>query len=368
MIPSWSASDRTWMRRALALAELGRGRVAPNPMVGAVLLRQGRRISEGWHKRLGGPHAEVACLRGVPRSLTQGATLLVTLEPCCHIGRTAPCTELILASGVSRVVAAMPDPNPLVAGKGLAQLRAAGLDVVSGLLQDEARALNRGFVSQMERGRPWITLKWAQSLDGRIAERAGYPTALSGAESRQETAWLRARHTGILVGSGTALADDPQLDLRDLSLPAPRRVVLDSRARLPLDSKLVRSAGSQTLIVVCGSKAPAERRRRLEEAGVRVLQQPAALQPTLDWLLPQLPALGVDSLLVEGGAAVHAAFLQAGLVDELLTITSPLLLGRGIAPVAAGSSMEGRQAWRLSAQRGVGADSWQWWRPATREA
>lgn len=365
---NWSVSDRAHMRRALALAELGRGSVAPNPMVGAVLVRDDRIVAEGWHRQPGKPHAEVLCLRGMPRSYTHGATLLVTLEPCCHTGRTPPCTELILRSGISRVVAAMPDPNPLVAGQGLARLAGEGLEVCCGLLRDEARTLNRGFVSHMERGRPWITLKWAQSLDGRITAQAGRPTRLSGDESRLAVAGLRARHTGILVGIGTALADNPRLDLRGLSAPAPRRIVLDSQACLPLESHLVQGARKQPLLLVCSSGASTRKVRQLESAGVQVLRQPTGNRPDLAWLLPRLPALGVDSLLVEGGAAVHAAFLREGVVDELLTITTPVLLGRGLSPVDDGQGLEVRPTWRLSASRVVGGDSWQWWSPATREA
>jgi len=368
MKPSWSAIDRGWMQRALALAELGRGAVAPNPLVGAVLVKDGRRLAEGWHRRLGGPHAEADCLRGLPLSATTGAHLLVSLEPCCHTGRTPPCTELILRSGIARVTVAMEDPNPRVAGQGLVRLSAAGLSVACGLLQEQARTLNRGFLTHMRLGRPWLTLKWAQSLDGRITAEAGRPTTLSGAESRRETARLRARHGGILVGVGTVLADDPGLDLRDEPGVAPLRVVLDSTARLPLDSQLVRTARRQPVLVACGRGAPQLRRQRLEEAGVRVLCHGDALRPPLDWVLAQLPALGVDSLLVEGGAAVHAAFLGARLADELLIITAPCLLGRGLSPVTGAAPAFDPAGWRLRAQQQVGVDSWHWWRPAAGEA
>ena len=353
------------MRRALALAELGRGGAAPNPMVGAVLLKNGQVVAEGFHRRAGSGHAEVECLRGIPAHLSRGADLVVSLEPCCHHGRTGPCTELILERGIARVVVATVDPNPLVAGQGLAALRRGGVETHSGLLAREARELNRNFFRRMERGRPWITLKWAQSVDGRIAAMAGARTLLSGAQSRLETLRLRAAHPGLLVGIGTALADDPRLGL---DLPkgqiqgrAPHRLVLDSRARLPLESRLVRSAGEQALTVLCGSHAPASRVRALQACGVGVAVH-ASSHPPLDWVMAQALALGLDGLLVEGGAKVHGAFLEAGLADEIHIVTAPLLLGRGVPCV----EMPGGtllSEWRLGLSRRLGADSWHVWRP-----
>ncbi|MDP2361352.1 MAG: bifunctional diaminohydroxyphosphoribosylaminopyrimidine deaminase/5-amino-6-(5-phosphoribosylamino)uracil reductase RibD [bacterium] len=367
----WPQSLLPAMRRALALAERGRPGAAPNPMVGAVLVREGRLLAEGWHERAGDPHAEVRCLRGLPRSVTRGADLVVTLEPCCHEGRTPPCTGLILAAGISRLVAAMEDPNPLVAGQGLAQLRAGGVETTCGLLEGEARALNRHFVSAMTRGRPWVTLKWAQSLDGLITRQAGRPTALSGPASREETRLLRAAHPGLLIGVGTALADDPLLGLphipgRPFSGRAPHRLVLDSRARLPLDGRLVRSAREQPLTLLCGREAPTVRVRRLERLGVGVARHGGAARPPLDWVLAECLALGLDGLLVEGGAAVHGSFLAAGLVDELVTITAPLLLGRGLPAVQIAEGVAPARAFRLVRQRRVGADLWQAWRPEAR--
>jgi diaminohydroxyphosphoribosylaminopyrimidine deaminase/5-amino-6-(5-phosphoribosylamino)uracil reductase len=356
MSPTWSATDRGWMQRALALAEQGRGAVAPNPMVGAVLVSGGRRVSEGWHRRLGGPHAEVECLRGVDRNLASACTLLVTLEPCDHQGRTPPCTQRILDAGIPRVVVAMADPNPLVSGRGLARLAAAGVDVSVGLLGDEARRLNRGFVSHMERGRPWITLKWAQSLDGFVTRRAGTPTDISGKESGERTALLRAAHRGILVGSGTALADNPLLDLRELEAVPPLRIVLDSRAQLPPASRLVATLPGLPLLVVCGRNAPQLRVAALRAEGARVLQDAEADAPRLSWLLPQLPSLGVDSLLVEGGPRIHRAFLAEGAVDELVVITSPHTLGEGLPAWAEGSALP--DAARTVASQWVGGDHW----------
>jgi diaminohydroxyphosphoribosylaminopyrimidine deaminase/5-amino-6-(5-phosphoribosylamino)uracil reductase len=362
---TWDPIERSAMRRALFLAEQGRPAVAPNPMVGAVLLDGGAPVAEGWHRRAGGPHAEIHCLRGLPRAVTQSATLVVTLEPCCHQGKTPPCTDLIIAAGIRRVVAAMQDPNPLVAGRGLESLRAAGVETACGLLEGEARELNRNFVTRMTQGRPWITLKWAQSLDGRIAARPGERTSLSGPESRLRTRLLRAAHPGILVGIGTALADDPLLGLPLIpSAPfagrAPHRLVLDSRARLPLDGRLAASAREQPLTVLCGNRASAGRLRALESQGIGVTVCHKAARPGLDWALAQTLALGLDGLLVEGGAQVHGAFLQTGLVDELVTITAPRLLGTGVPAVAAGSVLE--RDFHLRSQGSQGRDLWQVWR------
>lgn len=364
MLPSWSLALLPAMRRALALAEQGRAGAAPNPMVGAVLLRDGRAVAEGWHRQPGGPHAEAACLRGLPLAATRGADLVVSLEPCCHTGRTPPCTELILRAGIRRVVAAMADPNPLVSGRGLAALEAAGVQTACGLLEGEARELNRHFVTAMGRGRPWITLKWAQSLDGRISAAPGEGTTLTGRASRERTRALRAAHPGLLVGIGTALADDPLLGLPALrGLPfagrAPHRLVLDARARLPLEGRLVRSAREQPLTVLCGTAARAARVRALERAGVGVARHPRRERPPLVWALAQALALGLDGILVEGGATVHGAFLAEGLADELIIVTAPLLLGGGTPPtVVSGALPLWRPVWRTQA----GPDLWQGWR------
>lgn len=360
-ISLWTAA----MRRALALAECGREGAAPNPMVGAVLLREGRVVSEGFHRQAGGPHAEVECLREVPAHVSRGADLVVSLEPCCHQGRTGPCTEVILSRGISRVVVATVDPNPLVAGQGLAALRRGGVETLSGLLAREAATLNRNFFRRMERGRPWVTLKWAQSLDGRISAREGERTALSGKESRLETLRLRAAHPGILVGIGTALVDDPLLGLEKgaggIAGRPPHRLVLDSRARLPLDSQLVRSAGCQPLTVLCGSQAPASRVKALQACGVGVAVHESRLVP-MEWVMAQALALGLDGLLVEGGSRVHGAFLEAGLADEIRTITTPLVLGAGV-PALKTTRGPLMADWTLRSRRIVGGDLWDCWRP-----
>jgi len=364
-----SASDSSiWipaMRRALALAERGRDGAAPNPMVGAVLLRDGRVVAEGWHHRAGAAHAEVECLRRLPQAATRGADLVVSLEPCCHHGRTGPCTELILKHGIARVVVATTDPNPLVAGQGLARLRRDGVETLCGVLSGEARELNRNFFRRMEMGRPWITLKWAQSLDGRITAQAGTRTVISSAQSRVETLRLRAAHPGLLIGIGTALVDNPRLSLVDpchaMDGRAPHRLVLDSRARLPIDSELVRSAGAQPLTLLCGRGAPTSRVEALRARGVGVAVYPGAHVP-LEWVMAQALALGLDGVLVEGGATVHAAFLAAGLVDEVRVITAPVVLGSGL-PSVADVAAAARRNFRLTSRRLVGPDQWECWRP-----
>ncbi len=261
------------MRRALDLAASGQGFVEPNPMVGCVIARGAEIIGEGWHRRFGGDHAEVEALR-LAGSRAAGATLYVTLEPCCHTGKTPPCTEAILAAGIRRVVAAMADPFPQVAGGGAAALQAAGVAVELGLLADQARQLNAPYLKLLEHGVPWIIAKWAMTLDGKIATRTGQSRWISGSKSRQLVHALRGRMDAVVVGRGTAAADDPLLTARPAGPRTPMRVVLDTRASLPSESQLVRTAGQAPLLVAVGSEAEAADCRRLQEAGCEVLVCP----------------------------------------------------------------------------------------------
>jgi diaminohydroxyphosphoribosylaminopyrimidine deaminase / 5-amino-6-(5-phosphoribosylamino)uracil reductase len=318
--------DAFWMRRALAEAERGRGAVEPNPMVGAVVVRDGEMVGFGHHARFGGPHAEVEAL-AVAGERARGATLFVTLEPCCHVGKTPPCTEAVLAAGVARVVAAMADPFPRVAGGGLAILRDAGLAVEVGLEADAARRLNAPYLKRLATGLPYVIAKWAMTLDGKTAAASGDSRWISGPRSRALVHELRGRMDAILVGIGTALADDPELTARP---PGPRcaaRVVLDGAARLPLDGRLARTARDVPVWVAVTDRAPADRREALAATGCEVLAMPGSGPVPIIPLLKELGRRGVTNLLVEGGGRTLGSFLDAGQVDAVDVFLAPTLEG-----------------------------------------
>ena len=339
------------MRRALTLALGGRGCTSPNPMVGAVLVKDGVVVGEGYHAQLGGPHAEVVALDAAGER-ARGATLYVSLEPCCHTGRTPPCTDAILRAGVSRVVAAVQDPNPAVRGQGLARLREAGLAVDVGACEAEARALNAAFFTWVTMGRPLGILKAGMSLDGKIATRTGEARWITGEPSRRRAHQMRAEVDAILVGAETALRDDPLLTARDSPAPRqPLRVVADSRARLPLAHQLVRTAREVPTLVAATPQAPGDRVSALKAAGVEVLVVDGP-GPRVDLraLAGALAKRNVTSLLIEGGGTLHAAALEAGIVDRVAIFIAPILLGgRDAVPVlgGAGAATLG-EAWRLN--------------------
>lgn len=345
------------MRRALALARRGWGQVAPNPMVGAVVLRDGEVVGEGWHAAYGAAHAEVVALRAAGEA-ARGATLVVTLEPCAHQGKTPPCTEAILAAGVRRVVYAAADPNPVAAGGG-AVLRAAGLDVASGVEEDAARALNAPFFHRFgpEAWRPWVLLKLALSLDGRLSDAEGRARWITGPRARAAGHRLRAGVDAVLVGSGTALADDPLLTVRSRVRPRrpPVRVVWDRRLRLPPTARLLRTRDEGAVWILTDLARHSEGERAAWEArGVRLL--PGA---TLAEGLASLRQAGVDSVLVEGGATLAGALLAEGYVDRLALFWAPRFLGAGGgAPFAALPPRPLAQApcWRRRTLRVLGED------------
>jgi diaminohydroxyphosphoribosylaminopyrimidine deaminase/5-amino-6-(5-phosphoribosylamino)uracil reductase len=331
------AFDTAAMRRALELARRGLGHVEPNPAVGAVVAVAGRIVGEGWHARFGGPHAEVGALAEAGPA-ARGATLYVTLEPCCHHGKTPPCTDAIIAAGVDRVVVAAGDPHPAVAGGGLARLRAAGIAVEVGLLEAEARRLTAPFRKLVATGRPWVIAKWATSLDGRLAGPPGADRWLSSEASRRIVHALRGRVDAIVVGIGTALADDPLLTVRptadetDAPPRRPLRVVLDRAARLPPDGRLVRTAREVPVLVAVGPDAPADRVAALRAAGCDVLVSAAATRAErLDALLLELGSRRLTNVLVEGGAAVLDECFRAGAIDEAWVFVTPAVLGTGAA-------------------------------------
>ena len=328
--------DTRWMARALALAARGRGLTSPNPMVGALVVRDGAVIAERFHERAGGPHAEAAALEEAG-ARARGATLYVTLEPCNHVGRTPPCVEAIVRAGVRRVVAATRDPNPRVTGGGAAALTAASIEVSLGCLEPEARDLNHTFFTAIALQRPHVTAKWAMTLDGKIAAHDRRSRWITGEAARREAHRLRSESDAIVTGIGTVLADDPALTVR-LERPWPRepyRVVVDGRARLPLEAAVLRT-GSRVLVAV-GEDAPAARVAGLASSGATVLQcKSRDGRVDVADLCARLFALDVIAVLLEAGPGLTGAFVQAGLIDRVAAFVAPKLLGGAGAPTPAG--------------------------------
>jgi diaminohydroxyphosphoribosylaminopyrimidine deaminase / 5-amino-6-(5-phosphoribosylamino)uracil reductase len=321
-----SDADIPWMTLALSEAEKGRGFVEPNPMVGALVVRDDRVAGIGHHARVGGPHAEVVALRKAGEA-ARGATLYVTLEPCCHFGKTPPCTEAILAAGVARVVAAMRDPFPRVNGGGLAVLRGAGIRVDLGLLTEAALELNAPYLKRLIAGLPYVTAKWAMTLDGKTAAASGDSHWISSSGSRARVHELRGRMDAILVGIGTAIADDPMLTARPPGPRTPTRIVLDSQARLPTTSRLVQSASEVPMIVAVNASAPAERKQALERLGCEVLSFPETEHVPIMDLLVELGRRSMTNLLVEGGGKVAGSFFDLGQIDQVEAYIAPIVEG-----------------------------------------
>lgn len=334
-------TDADFMRRALELAERGRGLTSPNPMVGAVIVREGRVVGEGAHLRAGGPHAEIHALAAAGDA-ARGATLYCTLEPCDHQGRTPPCAPAVAAAGIARVVAALSDPNPLARGGGT-RLRAAGVTVELGLLAEEAERQSRAWLTALRERRPHVTLKAAATLDGKIADVHGASKWITGEAARLRAHRLRAESDAIVVGVTTALRDDPALTVR-LGEPWPRepyRVVLDSAARLAPDARVIHAATPARALIAVGADAPADRVAALARAGATVLRGPTrGGRVDVGALLARLFDLDVRAVLLEGGAETHAAFVEAGVVDRVALFLAPRLLGGRAAPGVLGG--EGR--------------------------
>jgi len=330
--------DMQWMQRALLRAHDALLRSDPNPRVGCVIVRDGVLLGEGATQAAGHAHAEVEALRDArerghdPR----GATVYVTLEPCSHFGRTPPCADALVAAGVSRVVAAMEDPNPLVAGNGLSRLRGAGIAVESGPMAEEARALNVGFVSRMTRRRPWVRMKLAASLDGQSALANGRSQWITGAAARLDGHRWRARASALLTGIGTVLLDDPRLDVRDVDTSRqPRRVLVDSRFDVPIDARIVRNVAEGKPLLVVGAVDDEARRAALTAAGCETLViANAEGKVDLPALLLELARREVNELHVEAGAKLNGSLMRAGCVDELLVYLAPSLLGPGMPMIA----------------------------------
>ncbi len=362
-----SVHDRVHMARAIRLAVLGLYTAAPNPCVGCVLVRDGEVVGEGWHQRAGGPHAERLAL-AMAGDRARGATAFVSLEPCCHQGKTPPCTDGLIEAGVTRVVAAMRDPNPLVAGAGLARLRAQGITAEVGLLEEEARRLNLGFIKRMEQGLPFVRCKLAASLDGRTAMASGESQWITSEAARRDVQFLRARSGAILTGVGTLLADDPALNVRlaarelpgvgpDNQVHQPVRVVVDSRLRTPPTARLLALPGASLIACLAPESG---RAARLEAAGAQVLVTPKGLGGVdLGFLLRYLARQEINEVLIEAGATLAGAALQAGLVDEWVLYLAPHLMGdagRGLCHLPGLELMRDRLPLVIQEVRMVGPD------------
>ena len=322
-------TDEQYMKRTLQLARRGMGQVSPNPMVGAVIVRSGEIIAEGYHRRFGADHAERDAIQRASESV-KGATIYVNLEPCCHWGKTPPCVDILIEQGIKRVVIGTLDPHALVNGKGVQILRDHGIEVVQGILEEDARALNEVYFHYTRTGLPFITVKCAQSLDGRIATSRGDSRWISSEASRRFAHRLRAQHDAIMVGIGTVLVDDPQLTVRLVKGRNPLRIILDSRLRIPLNAQVLQREG-ETLITTTDAHDP-KKVEAIQQQGkeVLVVQRDPDGRADLQSLMKILAERGISSILVEGGRKVITSLLKGGLVNRMVVITAPLILGKGI--------------------------------------
>ena len=323
--------DRKYMARALQLALRGAGHTRPNPMVGAVLVKDGRIIGEGWHKQYGGPHAEVNAFASATED-PEGATLYVSLEPCSHYGKTPPCADLIIRKKVARVVAALEDPNPLVSGRGFRKLRANGIRVTVGVLAEEARHINDVFLTYVTRKRPFVLYKAAMSLDGKIACHTGESQWISSEKSREEVQRLRGILSGIMVGAGTVIADNPRLTCRMEEYENPARIIVDGKLRVPLESRIFHEPGRNILLTT--SEASPEKKKALENLGVELIEADSEEPGKVD-LKSAMLALGIkgiDGILLEGGPTLAASALEAGIIDAVRFYIAQKIIGGREAP------------------------------------
>jgi diaminohydroxyphosphoribosylaminopyrimidine deaminase/5-amino-6-(5-phosphoribosylamino)uracil reductase len=317
------------MKIALREAVKGRGFTSPNPLVGAVAVKHGEVLGKAYHKRFGDVHAEIALLRKLTAEQAKGATIYVNLEPCCHVGKTPPCTEGLIRTGVAKVVVAHEDPNPLVSGKGIQQLRSAGVDVSVGVLEDEAREINAPFLTYITQGRPWILLKVAQTLDGRIALGNGKSRWITGEKSRTEVHRMRAQLDAVMVGSVTVIEDDPELTVRMIRGRNPLRIVVDSHLRVPPTAKIFQQADRIRTWVLVAATASRENYNRIEATGATLITCPAGSDGKIDLpvAMKLLAERGITSLFVEGGGTLHASFIRAGLFDRFIVAIAAKLIG-----------------------------------------
>ncbi len=322
-------ADEHFMKLALHEAMKGLGYTSPNPLVGAVAVKGEQVLGKAHHKQFGGTHAEVALLKKLKLEDARGATIYVNLEPCCHHGKTAPCTDALVEAGVGRVVVGHEDPNPLVSGKGIAQLRAARIPVVVGVMEREARQVNAPFLTYITQGRPWILLKVAQSLDGRIALANGQSRWITGEAARVEVHRLRAQLDAVIVGSQTVIDDNPELTVRHIEGRNPLRIVMDSMLRISPDARVLRQEDHGRTWVLTTPQADRDKRRRIEETGATVLECRSGPDGKLDLALAMklLAEKGLTSVFVEGGGTLHASFMKAGLCDKFIVAIAPVIIG-----------------------------------------
>lgn len=344
--------DEFYMQRALSLARRGAGQVSPNPMVGTVIVRNHRIIGEGYHRKFGGNHAEIDAIEKASSPL-KGATFYVSLEPCSHYGKTPPCVKKVIEARPARVVIGTVDPNPLVSGKGIRALREAGIETKVGILEEACRALNETFFHFVRTKRPFVTLKFAQTIDGRIAAATGHSQWISSPRSLRLAHRERSLHDAVLVGVGTVLKDDPQLTVRLVRGRNPLRVVVDSSLSIPLKAKLLQDQQQAKTLLAAAAGDDGKKKARLEAMGVEVLPSAVNRKGFVDLgrLLDDLGKRGISSLLVEGGSAVITSFLRESLADRLICIVAPKILGKGIEAVGDLKIRSVDQSIRLSCRR-----------------
>jgi diaminohydroxyphosphoribosylaminopyrimidine deaminase/5-amino-6-(5-phosphoribosylamino)uracil reductase len=337
-------NDIAFMTRALELAAKGRGRTSPNPMVGAVIVKSGRIIAEGYHRRVGSSHAEIAALKAAGHK-ARGGTMYVTLEPCCHVGRTGPCCDAIIEAGIKRVVYAVTDPDPRVSGRGGRRLKSAGVLVSSGVLRDEAEQFNEYYLNSQRLGRPFVVLKLAQSMDGKIATKSGDSRWISSNESRKLVHRLRAEIDAVVIGAGTARTDDPRLTVRQVKGRNPYRIVVAGRQPIPRSLRLLsQMKDHKTIVAIPTASRRDTKSARLEKSDVTIWNVRAERDGTVSPhdLVQRAHAFGFRSLLVEGGSRLATSFLRSRLVDKVIMFTAPILVGDGVS--ALGSIGVGKMA------------------------
>ena len=354
--------EEKYMRRAIELAKKGSGHVNPNPLVGAVIVRDGEIIGEGYHECYGQLHAERNAIANAKKrgNSLEGSTIYVTLEPCCHYGKTPPCTEAIIEEKIARVVVGSDDPNPLVSGKGFQMLREKGIEVIPHFLKEECDAMNHVFFHYIRTGTPYVAMKYAMTMDGKIACYTGDSKWVTGEESRAHVQTLRNHYKGIMAGIGTVLADDPMLNCRIEGGRDPIRIIADSHLRIPMDSQLVRTAGQQPLIVACLPDADEEKAAQLQEKGVEVLRIPGVTTAditeeqkeviSLPVLMKELGARKIEGILLEGGGQLNESALQAGIVDRIYCYIAPKIFGGAQAktPVEGQGLTRAADAWQFN--------------------